>query len=58
MRMLGAWARPWCPRCRAPAGEDCPQRTKRKGARRALEKRQWLREAQAPEGPAKPGQDT
>lgn len=45
--MLGTWSRPWCPHCRAPAGLDCPDKSRGKKAQRALEKRQWRRELRA-----------
>lgn len=44
-RMLGTFARPWCPSCRGPAGVDCPDSSRSKKAQRAAEKRQWKREA-------------
>ena len=45
-RMLGSFSRPWCPHCRTGWGQDCPSMSRSKGAQRALEKRQWRREAQ------------
>jgi hypothetical protein len=46
-RMLGAFARPWCPYCRRPAGVDCGDSSMTKKAGRAREKREWRREARA-----------
>jgi hypothetical protein len=47
-RMLGAFGRPWCPRCNLPAGIDCPGKGRLKKAQRALENRLWRREAAWP----------
>lgn len=45
-RMLGTWAKPWCPVCKGPAGPDCPDVSRSKNSQRAREKRQWKTEAQ------------
>lgn len=45
-RMLGVVQRPWCPFHRAPAGLDCPDASRSKGAARQAEKRAWRREAE------------
>ena len=44
-RMLGAFSRPCCPQCRTGWGPDCADKSRSKRAQRALEKRQWRREA-------------
>lgn len=46
-RMLGTFARSWCPSCRRPAGVDCGDSSRTKKAQRAREKRAWRREALA-----------
>jgi hypothetical protein len=44
-RMLGTFDHPRCPYCRTAPGPDCATKQRAKKAQRALEKRQWRREA-------------